>query len=254
LKCVLGATLQRSDRCRIGGFTYAVAHRSIVVVSQRALWLTGQLLRVRYSIRTWRPPGVFRREDESCLILSATHQTIFDPWLLAAALPYRRWRALIPVRTLAKQDFHGLLRWFLPAIRVLYFLGGVIELPPEEREDITMPEKVRGLIDALKKGDIVMIFPEGRIWKRRNPAVGPFAPGVVYVHRASNAQVVPIAVWMSRRAWPRRDYFVRIGRPLRIPEDLDLDAGADWLRQRTLELYDEAKTLNGKATEGVVQR
>jgi 1-acyl-sn-glycerol-3-phosphate acyltransferase len=226
-----------------------LGHRSIAIISQRMAWLVGQLLKIRYDIRAQRRGGLFEREDESCLILAATHQTIFDPWLLAVALPYRRWRALIPVRTLAKQDFHGLLRWFLPAIKLIYQLWGVVELPPEERDDIPMPEKVRGLIDALRQGDVVMIFPEGRIWKRRDPPIGSFAPGVAYVHRASGARIVPIAVWMGRRFWPRRTYAVRIGRPVRIPEYLNLVSGAEWLRQRTLELYDDAKDLTGEDQE-----
>jgi len=39
---------------------------------------------------------------------------------------------------------------------------------------------------------------------------------------------------------------------MRIPEALDLNSGADWLRQRTLELYDEA--LDGEDAEEVTRR
>jgi 1-acyl-sn-glycerol-3-phosphate acyltransferase len=215
--------------------------RSVAVASQRLSWFLGQLLRVRYSIHAYRPAGLFQREDECCLILAPTHQTTLDPWLLACALSYRRWRALLPVRILATQDFRGAMRWFKPLIKILYRLGGVVELPPESRDNIPMPEKVQPLIDALKQGEIVMIFPEGEIWRRREPPIGKFARGVVYVHRASGAPVVPIAVWMGECGGPRRRYSVRIGNPVRIPEHLDLDAGAEWLRQRALELYDQAK-------------
>jgi 1-acyl-sn-glycerol-3-phosphate acyltransferase len=222
------------------------SYRSVAVLSQRVSWFVGQLLRIRFSIRAYRPAGLFQREDECCLILAPTHQTMFDPWLLACALSYRRWRALVPIRILATQSFRGPMRWFKPLIKILYRLGGVVELPPRQRDDISMPEKVRGLIEALKQGDVVMIFPEGEIWKRREPPIGKFAHGVVFVHRASGALVLPIAVWMSEWAWPRRRYSVRMGHPVRIPEHLDLDAGAEWLRQRALDLYEQAREAEDK--------
>jgi 1-acyl-sn-glycerol-3-phosphate acyltransferase len=90
----------------------------------------------------------------------------------------------------------------------MYWLGGVIELPPEDRDDRSLPEKLRGLLVALKHGDVVMIFPEGEIHSRE-PPVGKFAPGVVYVYRRLGAPIVPIAVWMSERRWPRRRYVVQ---------------------------------------------
>jgi 1-acyl-sn-glycerol-3-phosphate acyltransferase len=158
------------------------------------------------------------------------------------ALGCRRFRALAPVRTLGTQDFRSpLLRRLKPLIRILYRLGGVIELPPEEREDRTLPEKLRGLLVALNEGDVVAIFPEGEVWKRREPPVGEFAPGVVYLHRRAGSPVVPIAIWMSERKWPRRRYAVRFGLPVQIPEHLDQDAGAAWLRERVLALYEQAR-------------
>jgi len=46
---------------------------------------------------------------------------------------------------------------------------------------------------------------------------------------------------MSKQRWPRRRYVVQIGRPVRIPEDMDQDAGAAWLRQQVLTLYEQAR-------------
>ena len=218
------------------------SYRSLVVASQRIFWFLSQLLRVRYSIRAHRPAGLFERDSQCCLILAPTHQSILDPWLLMSALPYRRWRALIPLRPLATQTFPGPFRFFTPIIKAIYWLGGVIQLPPKDNGgDGTLPEKLQGLLEALRQGDVVMIFPEGGIGSEQEPPVGEFAPGVVYLQRASGAPVVPIAVWMSERRWPRRRYVIRFGQPVRIPERLDLDAGAAWLRERTLALYEEAR-------------
>ncbi len=219
----------------------SVSYRSIIVASQYASWLLGQLLRIRYSITAHLPAGLFARNSEHCLILAANHQTFLDPWLLMIALKYRRFRALVPVRPLGAQDFRGPLQWFRPLIKVIYQLEGVFELPPEENEDRSLPEKLRGLLVALGNGDVVTIFPEGQIWKQREPPIGKFAPGVIYLHRKSRAQIVPIAVWMSAGKWPRRRYVAHFGRPVIVPLDLDQDAAAEWLREQVLALYEQAK-------------
>jgi 1-acyl-sn-glycerol-3-phosphate acyltransferase len=220
----------------------SVGYRSVVVASQYVSWLLGQLLRVRYSVRARRPAGLFERDSEHCLILAPNHQTYLDLWLLMVALGYRRFRALVPVRTLATQDFRSpLLRRLKPLIKIIYRLEGVIELPPEKHDERSLPEKLRGLLVALNEGDVVVIFPEGEVWKKREPPVGEFAPGVIYLHRRLGAPVVPIAVWVSERKWPRRRYVVRFGQPVQVPEHLDQDAGAAWLRERVLVLHERAR-------------
>ena len=83
----------------------------------------------------------------------------------------------------------------------------------------------------------------------KRPDVALLAPGVVYLHRKSGAQIVPMAICMSERRWPRRRYVVEIGDPLQIPESLDLESGASWLRERTLELYEQAKNEEMKVRE-----
>jgi len=214
-------------------------YRSFVVGSQSITWAVSQLLRLRFAVEKHQPSGLFEHGHERCLVLAPTHQSLFDPFLIASAMRYRQWRALIPLRTLATVTFDGTLRRFKPLIRILYRLEGGIELPPKEKGD-TLPEKLRGLLDALEQGDVVMIFPEGDIGKDA-PPIGKYAPGVVYLQRKSGAEIVPMAIWMGERRWPRRRYVIEVGRPLRIPESLELEAGASWLRERTVELYQRAK-------------
>jgi len=219
----------------------SIAYRSIVRASQCASWLLGQLLRVRYSIRCYRSTDLFESSAGHCLILAPNHKSYLDPWLLMVGLNFRDFRALVPVRILATQDPRGALRWFMPLLKIVFWLGGAIELPPEDRDDRSLPEKLRGLLVALKHGEVVMIFPEGEVWRQREPPIGKFAPGVIYVYKRLGAPILPIAVWKSERSWPRRRYVVQFGRPDRIPNDLDQDAGAAWLREQVLVLYEQAK-------------
>jgi 1-acyl-sn-glycerol-3-phosphate acyltransferase len=192
-----------------------------------------------FAFEIHRPPGLFEHGRQECLILAPMHKSLLDPWLIMSALRYYEWRALIPIRTLASQTFYGPLKWFTPLVRIFYRVEGVIELPPKE-EGGSLPEKVAGLLRALRHGDVVAIFPEGGIWKKRHPPIGEFAKGVVYLQRQSGARILPIAIWASQRRWRRR-YILEVGWPLCIPKHLDLETGAAWLRERTLELYESAR-------------
>jgi len=220
-------------------------YRSIVVASQSISWLVGKALRLRFAVETHRPTGLFEHGKEQCLILAPTHQSLLDPWLIMSALHYRQLRALIPVRTLVRQTFGAPMRFFMPFIRALYRLEGAIELPPEQ-EGGSLPEKVQGLLDALEDGDVVAIFPEGGVGKENEPPVGEFGRGVVYLQRKSAADIVPMAVWMSERQWPRRRYVLEIGQPVHVPASLSLEDGAAWLRERTIELYERARQKGEK--------
>lgn len=158
------------------------------------------------------------------------------------ALGYHGFHALVPVRTLATQDFRSpVLQRLKPLIKIIYKLEGVIELPREQHDERSLPEKLRGMLVALNHGDVVAIFPEGEIWKKRDPPIGEFAPGVIYLHRKSGAQIVPIAAWLSEQRWPRQRCVVQFGQAVRIPENMDLDAGALRLREHVLALYEQAK-------------
>jgi 1-acyl-sn-glycerol-3-phosphate acyltransferase len=216
-----------------------IVYRSIIIATQQVSWLFGQILRAYYSVSTHGPFQLLEHRSNHCLILAPTHKTYLDPWLLMIGLRYRHFRALVPVRTLATQNPRGALQWFMPFIKVIYWLGGVIQLPPEDRDDRSLPEKLRGVLVALKHGDVVMIFPEGEI--HSGLGIGKFAPGVIYVYKRLGAPIVPIATWMSKRSWPRRRYVVQFGLPVDVPDKLDQDAGAAWLREQVQILYNDIK-------------
>jgi 1-acyl-sn-glycerol-3-phosphate acyltransferase len=211
----------------------------IVVASQIVQWLAAHCLWLRFAVERHAPPELFVRAHEHCLILAPTHKSMLDPWLIASALSYRQWRSLVPVRFLATTTFGAPLKWLMPLVLLFYRLTGAIALPPK-KEGGGLPEKVQGQLEALQQGDVVMIFPEGGLWKKSSPPVGPFAHGAVYLQRQSGAAIVPMAVWMEEPRWPRRRYILEIGQPVFVPDSLDLDAGAGWLRERVLELHERA--------------
>jgi len=218
------------------------SYRWVVTWSQYVSWFLAQFLRLRYAIRGYCSAGFLERNPGHCLIIVANHQTYIDLGLLMLALGYRRFRKLVPVRTLGTQSFRSpVLERLKPLIKVIYKLEGVILLPPEEHDEKSLPEKLRGMLVALHEGEVAAIFPEGGISRKTDPPIGKFAPGVVYLHRKSRALIVPIAAWLGPQRWPQRRCVVQFGQPLQIPETLGQDDGAAWLRDRVLELYAQAK-------------
>lgn len=213
------------------------AHRALITFTQRLSWLLGQGLRVAFSVRPVRyPHGPIRRERGRPLILAPTHEHVLDPWLVIIAFDFATWRALTPLRILGTRDWTGWYQRFRWLIRGMYRLYGVVELPPRSRR-AGREEKLRGLVRALDRGDVVAIFPEGHVRRPEEPPLRPFEPGVVHLHRRSGAPVLPMVIRLGPKRWRRR-FELTVGEPVAIPEGLDLEAGADWLRERTRRLYE----------------
>lgn len=217
--------------------------RRRAAAGQTLLRHVAALLELRFEIVGRVPRELFQAPSERRVILAPTHPTFVDPWLLVRALSDRQWRTLAPIRVLATRTFRT-LRWFEPLVEAVYRLGGAVELPPRGT-DLPMAEKLRGLLDALERGETVAIFPEGHVRRPGDPPVRRFRPGVIYLHRRSAAPIVPIAAWVGERRWPRRPYVARFGHPTCIPHDLGPTAGAAWLRRRTIALYERSRRSPG---------
>jgi len=214
------------------------SYRALITFSQRLSWFLGQALRLRLAVRAVYPRGPLRRRPDEALILAPTHEHVLDPWLAVIAFDYRTWRSLAPVRVLGTRDWAGWYHRFRWLFRGLYRLYGVAELPPRSRH-ATREEKLRGLLDALARGEVVALFPEGHVREPGEPPVRPFEPGIAFLHRRSGAPVVPMAIRLDPPH--RRPRFTLIvGAPVAIPEGLGLDESAEWLRLRARELYEQS--------------
>jgi hypothetical protein len=73
----------------------SIGYRSIVIASQSITWFVGQLLKLYFDVDVRRPPGLFERGSEQCLILASTHKSVLGPWLIMSALRFHQWRTLI---------------------------------------------------------------------------------------------------------------------------------------------------------------
>lgn len=137
-------------------------------------------------------------------ILVAYHRSWLDPPLLGAA-------SARPVHFLILDDVYHKrwARWFYRWMRAI----------PVSSDPAGSLSAVREAMRRLQSGEVIGIFPEGRVFSQEQP--GEFRPGVALLARRSGAAVVPVHIqgsaeaWPRGRAWPRRaDVGVRIGAPI----------------------------------------
>lgn len=97
---------------------------------------------------------------------------------------------------------------------------------------------------ALRRGEIVGIFPEGTISKSFE--IKDLKSGAVRLAMGSSVPVIPTVVWGSQRIWTKgvkRDLrrkkvpiFVTFGEPLYFEKNGDVDEGEKILRAKMIEL------------------
>lgn len=85
-------------------------------------------------------------------------------------------------------------------------------------------------LEALRRGEVVVVFPEGTI--TNDPDLNPMTPktGAARLALESGAPLIPCAVWGTQNIWPkgyamnwrpRQKVLVRIGPPLDVSGDPD---------------------------------
>jgi acyl-[acyl-carrier-protein]-phospholipid O-acyltransferase/long-chain-fatty-acid--[acyl-carrier-protein] ligase len=152
-------------------------------------------------------------------LVVANHVSFVDGVLLILYFPR-------PLRIVARADpTHG--RWF----RWLATDLGTIFIEPGKRSVV---QSIRTAREAVQQGELVCIFPEGRI--TRSGQMGEFRPGFLAVVKKTGVPVVPISLsglwgsvfsyergkvlWKWPRQWPYRASIV-IGEPIAEPTDVE---------------------------------
>lgn len=139
-------------------------------------------------------------------IVAANHASMLD-WVFVARFVAR------PVRFVLTREFFDQrgFTWAYRRLGVIPIRDGAIEL-----------SAVRQLLSTLRRGEIVGVFPEGRI--TRDGTLAPGEPGVVAIAARAGVPIVPAGIDGAFEAFPRdarlpspRAVSVRFGAPLAIP-------------------------------------
>ena len=162
----------------------------------------------------WSIEGLGNIPPSGPVILACNHVSYLDP----LAIGYAVVRAGRRPRFLTKSELFQDRRigWILRATRQIEVRRGTTEA------SIALTHA----LDALRRGEVVVIFPEGTV--TMDPDLKPMAArsGAVRLALASHAPLIPCAVWGTANVWPKGNYakrwrpgqtiLVRVGRPMEI--------------------------------------
>ena len=193
-------------------------------------WLMARVFfRFRWKGREHFPRG-------SGALICSNHQSYFDPVLVGVC--FRQQLNFLARDTL----FHTFL--FGPLIRYL-------EAIPIDRDGFGL-SGIKETLKRLKRGEMVLIFPEGT--RTLDGQVAPLKPGFCALARRGKVPILPVAVDGAFDAWPRssrvphftklRTCFGPVITLAQIEELSDEQLIAE-VRQRILACHREARRFRG---------
>lgn len=173
-----------------------------VVANNLFKCVTWTFFKTRFGMRV---EGAERCPRRGGLIVVANHVSLYDPPLLGSALP----RPLVytPRATLKKS-------------RIYRLLTALLDLEHVERDGRDIAA-TRRLVERLKRGDAVALFPEQT--RSADGCLNPLTPGFALLAALADVPVLPVILDGAWEAWPRgqRPRFsgritVRVGAPLSV--------------------------------------
>ena len=133
-----------------------------------------------HSIYRLEKSGLDRIPDDGPAVLVCNHVSFVDGLVIAAAC--RR-----PVRFVMD---HQIFR--IPVLSFVFRTGKAIPIASAKQDPAMMERAFADVSKALREGDVVAIFPEGRITDTGD--LYPFRPGILRILAADPVPVVPIAL------------------------------------------------------------
>ncbi|MBQ9921304.1 MAG: 1-acyl-sn-glycerol-3-phosphate acyltransferase [Clostridia bacterium] len=141
----------------------------------------------------------FPQNTDSPIILCANHISNWDPLVVATIYP-RDWR-FISKSSLFKIPVVG---WFMRKIKAI---------PVDRNSADIIP--LRNAISAMKEGQPVVIFPQGRRVMGEAPSPDQAIKGAALMIASTNAVVVPVGIYTKGyKSGLFRRFYVNIGEPI----------------------------------------
>lgn len=156
-------------------------------------------------------------------ILAANHQSHLDEIATAYLCVPRRFHFIGQT-----DNFKGLGKIL---IYIFYFITGVIPIDRESEE--SRKKVIKEAIKVLKKGDILIIYPEGTRTRTGKMGEGKF--GVARIFLKTGVPILPVAIEGTFEIMPpgkkpkiKKIVKINIGKPLHFKEELERIRKAGW--------------------------
>jgi 1-acyl-sn-glycerol-3-phosphate acyltransferase len=169
----------------------------------------------------FRVEGVERIPDNGPAVVVAPHRSWLDPPCVGGACP-RPLHFLI-LRSVYDRRW---ARWFYRLMRTI----------PVDRGGSGSPAGLRGALRRLRDGQVVGLFPEGRVVASGSGS--PIHPGAALLSVRTQAPVIPVEIHGSANAWPHGRWWpgparirVKIREPLLPPSAADRAAVEEMQRR-----------------------
>ena len=119
------------------------------------------------------------------MLVVSNHQSHFDPPLVGAGCPRR-------MNFLARETLFRFapFRWLINSLDAI----------PIDRDGLGL-NGIKESLRRLKRGEMVLIFPEGT--RTRDGNVADFRPGFTVLAARAKAWILPVAIEGAFAAWPR---------------------------------------------------
>ncbi|PTQ90466.1 MFS transporter [Agitococcus lubricus] len=147
--------------------------------------------------------------DEGACILVCNHVSFYDALILSAAI--RRPPRFVMYHTIFKT----------PILSFIFRTAKAIPIAPAKEDPALLEQAYADIAQALKDGEIVCIFPEGRITD--NGEMYPFKNGIMRMIETTPVPVIPIALrgmWGSISSRKDGAAFSKLPRRLRSPVEV----------------------------------
>ena len=141
-----------------------------------------------------RRSGIHNIPSQGPVLLAPNHQSHFDPPLVGGCCT----RRMSYVARAGLFDFG-------PFGHIIHSLGAF----PIDRETGKGLGGIKETLRRLKKGEVIMIFPEGA--RTPDGEIHKFNAGIRTLATRSRATIVPVAVEGAYQAWPRWRKFPHLG-------------------------------------------
>ena len=189
----------------------------------------------------WMRPKIYRLGGpvpKGAVLVCANHGDFVDPITVHLALPTRR------LHCLATKDL------YTSKLRTKFFNACHCIMVDKQNFSISSFHTV---IDLLKDGKAVVIFPEGQVNRQEEKGLLTFKSGAILMAHKSGAPILPIYIAKCEKWYHRRR--IMIGAPIdiktlvgEVPTMEEVNRASEYLREREIELrtYYETNILKNK--------